>query len=120
MTNVAVVVGNLTRDLKINDVNGKTKVSGTVAVNYGKNQANFIRFEAWDKNAETLKNYCCSGSKVALNGYLTSNSWEKDGKKNYSMVLTVGGVTLIGSRDSKERIPDENNIAAGLPDDIVF
>lgn len=119
--NTAQVVGNLTRDLKIETVSGKPKVSGTIAINFGKNQTNYVRFEAWNKVAETLQNYCCKGSKVGLVGFLQSSNWtDQSNKQHYALVLSVNSVTLIAGRDSKERIPDEQDIAPGLPDDVVI
>lgn len=105
--NQVAVMGNLTRDLKTTDVKGKKKISGTVAVNYTRTDANFIPFEAWEKTADTLERFCSrKGDRVCLSGYLQSQSWtskDDSGKEqnNSRLILVATHVTLAGKQQNE-------------------
>lgn len=76
--NQVVLIGRLTKDpeLRYTPGEGTPIVNFTLAVNRGytnkegKNEADFIFIEAWNKQAENIAQYCFKGSQVAVVGSL--------------------------------------------------
>lgn len=76
--NQVVLIGRLTKDPELRYLPGEGTpvVNFTLAVNRGytnkegKNEADFIFIEAWNKQAENIAQYCFKGSQVAVNGSL--------------------------------------------------
>ena len=54
---------------------------------------------AWNKTAEIIENYVAKGSEVAVEGKLTSRSYEdKDGNKRYITEVVCNEVLLLGKK----------------------
>ena len=54
---------------------------------------------AWNKTAEIIENYVAKGSEVAIEGKLTSRSYDdKDGNKRYITEVVCNEVLLLGSK----------------------
>lgn len=76
--NQVILIGRLTKDpeLRYTPGEGTPIVNFTLAVNRGytnkegKNEADFIFIEAWNKQAENIAQYCFKGSQVAVVGSL--------------------------------------------------
>jgi len=107
MTNVAVVVGNLTRDPEMRYTPGGQAVTEfTVAVNEGfgeKRTTQFIRCVAWDKLAESVAERARKGSKVVVDGRLATDSWKnKEGKTQERTRIIARGVQIVSGRVAPE------------------
>jgi len=54
---------------------------------------------AWGKTAEIISNYTKKGSELAVEGKLTTNTYEdKDGNKRYNTEIIVSDVVLLGNK----------------------
>lgn len=96
--NKVLLIGNVTSDFKIREVgNDKRVVSGTLAVprERDRERADFVRFEAWNKQAENLATYVGKGSKILIEGSLRIDNFEKDGVKNSIMKVVVEKVEFL-------------------------
>ena len=115
------LIGNLTRDPELRYTqSGKAVARFTLAINegYGENKrTDFPKIIVWGKTAETIGNNLCKGSKVAVNGKITTSSYEKNGQKVYTTEVTADmydGVEFLGKKqggsqsneiDETEQIP---------------
>lgn len=54
---------------------------------------------AWGKNAKFIEKYLNKGQEIAIEGKLTSRSWDdKDGVKRYVTEVVVNEMMMIGSK----------------------
>lgn len=100
--NLVVLKGNLTKDPDVREVSTaggkKTKVANfTLAISrfFKKKDGerdkdtSFILCEAWDTGAEIIEKLLKKGDPVLLNGSLKTETWEKDGVKQYRTKVRV-------------------------------
>lgn len=109
MLNRVVLVGNLVRDPQYSKTqSGISLVRFTVACNrtFSKNnEADFISCIAWRQTADFVSQYVKKGNTVALEGRITTGSYDDQstGKKVYTTEVTVDNLQLVGSRASREQ-----------------
>ncbi len=61
----------------------------------------------WGKRAEALNPYLTKGTRVAVEGKIVNESYEKqDGTKGYSMKIVVSDVELLGKGKGKDSTPE--------------
>jgi len=71
---------------------------------------------AWGKLAEICEKYLTKGSKVLIEGKLTTRSWEKeDGTKGYKTEVVAREMKMLGS--NPQASSDNNNPAPTEEDD---
>lgn len=102
--NHIVIVGNLTKDPRLDIAPGRRTVcSFTVAVSNGKGKPpDYFRVSTWDKYAEECYKYLKKGSSVCVGGEAHLNEWGG----NYSMAIVAKEVQFL--KDSQiEYAPDE-------------
>jgi single-strand DNA-binding protein len=96
--NKAMIYGNLTRDPEMKALpSGMQVCSFSVATNRSYNDRDGKRQEAveyhnvtsFGKQAEVIAKYLTKGSPVYVEGRLQTNSWEKDGVKQYRTEIVV-------------------------------
>lgn len=110
MNNVSII-GNLARDNELKYTkSGRAVLSNTIVINEGygdKKKAYFIPFVAWEKQAENAANYTNKGSKVAINGKLTSRQFEDRQGNNRTVVEVVAnpyqGIEFLDNRNNKNQ-----------------
>lgn len=56
---------------------------------------------AFGKIADVIAQYVKKGSQVYVEGKIKTESYEKDGKKNYSTKIYIGSLQLIGKAEKK-------------------
>ena len=108
-TNLVVLIGRLTQDCGNDERsfqyvgNGTAKAVVSLEVNRSvkKNgncvdEVSFINVTIWGKTAENLKQYLKKGTQICVEGYLTQDRWEKDGKKESRLNVTAESVQLLG------------------------
>lgn len=62
-------------------------------------QTDWHNVVAWSKTAEIISNHVKKGQEIALEGKLTTRSWEgEDGKKRYTTEVICDEVVLLGSK----------------------
>ncbi len=75
------------------------------------------RCVAWRKVAEILGQYLHKGSKVYLEGKLTTRSWEdKDGNKRYQTEIVVSDFVFLDSKESGGRDFSPRNSTESMPE----
>ena len=96
--NKAMIYGNLTRDPEVKSLpSGMQVCSFSVATNRSYNDRDGKRQESVDyhnivafgKQAEVISKYLTKGSGVYVEGRLQTQSWEKDGVKQYRTEIVV-------------------------------
>lgn len=101
--------GNLTRDPEVRySQNGMAFARMGIAINRrSKNkdakEVDFFNIVAFDKTAEFCGRYLTKGSRVLVEGYLQTSSYEKDGVKRTSVEIMINNIEFAGSkRDSDD------------------
>jgi single-strand DNA-binding protein len=60
-------------------------------------QTEWHRLVAWDKNAEIIEKFVTKGKEIAIEGKLTSRSYDdKDGNKRYITEVVINDIMLLG------------------------
>lgn len=103
------LVGNLTRDPEIRYTqSGKAVARFTLAIDdgYGENKrTDFPTVTVWGKSAEAVGNSLHKGSKVGVNGKITTGSYEKNGQKVYTTEVTADMYDGVEFLDKKQGAP---------------
>jgi single-strand DNA-binding protein len=99
--NVVTLIGNLASDVDVRDVGEDRKVAHfLLAVDRPDKGADFVRVNAWNKQAETCSRYLAKGRRVAVDGRLRSRSWEDpDGKRRSAVEVVANRVEFLSSAD---------------------
>lgn len=100
------IIGNVTKDLelKTSENGGNSYVQFVVAINeyiYGtkEKKAIFIEAVAFGRKAEVLAEHLEKGSKIAIEGKLSTSSYiNKTGGKSYSTKILVEEFTFVDSK----------------------
>ena len=118
------LIGNLVRDPEL-----KTTAKGVYMCRFtigvrrdyvgadGERASDFINCIAWRKNAENICKYLSKGKKVGIKGTLQSSSYEKDGRKIYSLDVVCdekGGVEFLSPKGESAGGSSENAAAASV------
>lgn len=61
----------------------------------GEYESDFVRCVAWRNLAELIMQYFFKGSRILVCGSLRTDSYEKDGKKQYSTYVTVEDINFV-------------------------
>ena len=101
--------GNLTRDPEVRySQNGMAFARMGIAINRrSKNkdakEVDFFNIVAFDKTAEFCGRYLTKGSRVLVEGYLQTSTYEKDGVKRTNVEIMVNNIEFASSkRDSSD------------------
>lgn len=103
--NRTILVGRITADPELRTTpNGIANTTITVAVNrytQSGEQTDFIRCVVWRRQAENVAKYCTKGSLIALEGRISSRSYDaQDGTRRYVTEVVADNVRFLGSRSS--------------------
>jgi single-strand DNA-binding protein len=108
LRNKVQLIGNLGNDPEIITLDGGRKLAKfSIATNETyKNQkgekvtdTQWHNIVAWGKTAEIIENYVTKGKEVAVEGKLTSRSWEdKEGVKRYITEVVCNELVMLGSK----------------------
>lgn len=123
-------IGNLTKDPICRDA-GESKVCNfSIAINEyhysngNKNQSTFyIDVESWNRQAENCSRFLKKGQKVAIEGKLKNNSWEKNGQKFNKFICVADRVHFLGSEEisnhkTKEESPKNEETLENQEEEI--
>ena len=109
LRNKVQLIGNLGNDPEIVNLDsGKKLAKFSLATNetYMNAQGEKItntdwhNLVAWGKTAEIIEKYVTKGKEIAIEGKLTSRSYEtKEGEKRYVTEVVVSDLVLLGSRE---------------------
>lgn len=115
--NKILLIGNLTRNLELKYTSTNKSVLDTnIAVQRqysnqnGERETDFINIQVWGKQAENLDKYCGKGSKIAIEGELRVDTYEKsDGSKGYKTYVLVSNVEFLDTKKKEEKPTIEVN-----------
>ena len=110
MLNQIFLVGRITRDLEVKELeNGKKVATMNIAIprsfknEEGAYDTDFIDCRVFDSIATNVKEYCRKGDIVGVKGRLQTEIEENAlGEKKYIMQVMAEKVTFLSSRSSKE------------------
>lgn len=132
-TNVAILMGNLTKDPELRYTQSGTAVAKLgLAVNerYKKNdewmeRAHFFNITAWAKQAESAAQYLKKGSKVLIEGKLNHNTWEdkETGANRSSVDIKAEKIRFLdrfSKDDSQKDSAEKTTTDTPAEDDIPF
>lgn len=108
LRNKVQLIGNLGKDPEITNLDGGKKLAKfTIATNETyKNQkgekvtdTQWHNIVAWGKTAEIIEKYVAKGKEVAVEGKLTSRSYDdKEGNKRYITEVVCNELVMLGSK----------------------
>jgi single-strand DNA-binding protein len=112
--NKVLLLGNVGKDPEIASTNGGTLVAKLSLATSGRfkdkqgewqERAEWHNLVAYARGAEILRDYVRKGSKLFVEGRLTTRSWDdkESGKKIYRTEIVVGDISLLseGGRSGK-------------------
>lgn len=112
--NKFLAIGNLTKDPECRDAGSSKVCKFSIAINeyyyvdsQKKQTTTYVDVETWSKQAENCSKFLEKGKKVAIEGKLKTNSWEKNGQKYSKLFCVADKVHFLGGEDS-------NNSSANL------
>ena len=101
--NIVILMGRLTKDPEIKDLNGKTKCNFTLAVDRPTDGVDFIDCIAWGKKAETIAKYFVKGQMLPLWGKLQNNIWtDSENRKRSNKEVVVDGFNFCEKKKEEE------------------
>lgn len=108
--NIVILSGNLVRNIELKySANGTPYITNCIAVKKntknenGEYDTDFINVSFFGVSAEYVNNYCKKGSKVLINGILTTGSYvNKEGKKIVVTNVIANSIEVINSNNNKE------------------
>lgn len=100
-------VGRLTKDVLLKDVKDNKKVAEIYVAAGDDSSLNFVKLEAWDRYAETVKKRLKKGSKIYFYGNLEVKPFiKKDGTPGAELVVKSPQIEFLNYVTTKE---SENN-----------
>ena len=121
--NSVILIGRLTEDPELKTTtSGKSVVSTSIAVDRIGEGTDFINIVAWEKTAEFLKNYFRKGAKIAIEGRLTSRSYEdRDGKKRTAYEVIIHHAEFCEKREAANEANTSEPVYQEVPEeDLPF
>lgn len=107
--NKYLAIGNLTQDPQCKDVGDSKVCNFGIAINefYYKNNEKqkttlFLDIETWSKQAENCIKFLSKGKKVAVEGKLKMNTWEKNGQKFSKVFCLADKVHFLGGEEGSQ------------------
>lgn len=111
--NIFLGVGRITKDHELKSTTqGQAVLGFTLAINRDKENTDFINCVSFGKTAELLNTYTGKGSQIAVEGWVKTRTYEKDGEKKYVTEIIANRVQFL---DSKKQAPNEIQIDGDLP-----
>lgn len=139
--NKVILLGNLCRDIELRYTKSqKAVMQNVIAVRNDRKNENgdyesqFINIVLWEQKANFLKQYATKGSRILVEGRLTTRSYETEsGEKKYVSEVICEKVSILDSRkntennvggnnvgDIEENIPESNDPFADFGDEVVL
>lgn len=109
--NKVLLCGRTCTDWKVHDCgNGKSFVTNSLAINAGKEKAEFVSVTAFGNTAEILFKYVKKGDIVLVEGAIHTTVSEKDGKKQYFTSVIVLRAELLPNARKEKKEAKESEI----------
>lgn len=109
--NRVILSGRLTKDIDVRFTQtGKCVANFSLAVNK-KDNVNFFNIVVWDKLAEICGNNLGKGSKVLIEGELSTRSYEdSSGTKKTVTEVVAYNVEFMGSKNDIQQTPQQKTM----------
>ena len=75
----------------------------------GKYESDFLRFKAFDKIANFLDSYIKKGAQIEIEGSVSNNNYEKDGKMVYQNDFVANRVNVLSHPKGQESEPENDD-----------
>jgi single-strand DNA-binding protein len=112
--NTFIGIGRITRDHEIKSTDkGIQVVAFSLAITRDKENTDFLNCVAFGKTAELLSTYTGKGSQIAVEGWVKTRSYEKDGKKVYTTEIIANRVQFLDSKKAPSEVSE--SVDEGLP-----
>jgi len=112
LRNKVQLIGNVGNDPEMTVLeSGKKVIRFSLATNENYKNANGEKMQvtdwhnlvAWSKTAELIEQYAGKGKQIAVEGKLTTRSYEtKEGEKRYITEVVVSELVLLGSKNDSD------------------
>lgn len=105
------LIGRLTANAELKySKQEKAYCNFSLAVNYNKDETDFINCMAFDKIAENIVKYTSKGKNLGISGILRQGKYIKDNKEyNFHYVL-VGKIALLDKSEKENNKEDFDNL----------
>ena len=115
--NKVILIGRITKDIELRTVNtDKSVATYTLAIDRGygdKKETDFINCVTWEKQAENIAKYCTKGSLIAVEGRISTRSYDaKDGTKKYVTEVVTSNVQFLDTKKESGQAPIKENTPA--------
>ena len=104
------VTGRLTKETElIYTRENKPVMSLDIAINNGKDDTTFLPVVVFNKQAETIKEYCHKGDMLGITGMIRNHNWEDDkGNKHYDYTFIANRVDFLSSKTNSTTEPKKS------------
>jgi single-stranded DNA-binding protein len=75
----------------------------------GKYESDFLRFKTFDKTANFLDSYIKKGAQIEIEGSISNNNYEKDGKMVYQNDFVANRVNILSHPKGQEIEPENDD-----------
>ena len=126
--NKVILIGNICHNMEIRyTANNIAVLQNSIAVRNefknanGEYESEFVNIVVWKQTAEFLNKYANKGSKIAVEGRLTTRNYEKqDGTRGYITEVVADKVELLENKksDNEVKIKEEKKEDDKLQEDI--
>lgn len=124
--NKVILIGRVGKEISIrSSATGLEYVTFSLAVNDGygdKKKTNWINCKAFGKTAENLNKYVNKGQQIAIEGKISTGSYEKDGKPIYTTDIIINSFYFADSKkdDKQEEVEKAGTYIDVSDDDLPF
>ncbi len=123
MNNITIS-GRLTDNIELKKTNNdKQYAINTLAVRRDEKTTDFIKFVAWNHQAEYLSRYAQKGDKAVISGSLQVNKYETNGQKREDYRVVVNSIELMSNKKEfkqEEVVNNSSNDFEILESDLPF
>lgn len=127
-----VCTGRLTKEPELRYTReNKPVMSMDIAINNAKEDTTFLPIVVFNKQAETIKEYCHKGDMLGITGMIRNHNWEDDkGNKHYDYSFMANRVDFLSSKgnsttetkttkiEPKKEVFDNEQVFADFGDSI--
>lgn len=109
--NTITISGRITNNLELKKTNNNKQYTiNTLAVRRDEKTTDFIKFVAWNHQAEYLSKYGNKGDKAVISGSLQVNKYESNGQQREDYRVVVNSIELMSNKkESKQEEVVENS-----------
>ena len=108
--NKFIGIGRITKDIELAYTqDGKAVAKYTLAINGYNDKTDFLNCVTWEKQAENLKKYCGKGSLIAVDGRISTRSYDnQEGKRVYVTEVVANSIQFLDTKKEEIGIKPED------------